>query len=415
MKILLSAFACEPGRGSEPGVGWNVSRGIAKHHEVWVLTQTKHRSAIEAELNRNPVSGLHFVYYEIPSLAWFWEHRQQGEWFYYYLWQIRIYPIAQKLLLEHSFDLVHHITFNQYRTPSFGFRLKDVPFVFGPVGGAEIIPIQLFRDLSLETTIKESVRLIDGALPQIRKIKQKSMFWVFTNWATKKRLENSVDNSNWAILAPLGIHADELDNSTIRLPGQEKTFKLLYAGRLDDWKGISFFLKALRIMVNRVSTEAIHLEIIGANSEKAKRKTGNLISSLNLEENVSIIGALPRKDLLKRYAEIDLFVYPAFRDSGSMSVLEAYANACPVLCLDIPSQYFIPNEIALKVPVQGSYAQIVNKFVDQLIWAIEHREEIREMGYRGYTYVAEYFTWDKKIKQIEEIYEKAITLNTTQG
>lgn len=411
MKILLSAYACEPGRGSEAGVGWNVCCGMAKYHEIWVLTQAKHRSAIEAELKRNPVSGLHFVYFELPPLARFWDHRQQGEWFYYYLWQIGIYSIAQKLLREHSFDLVHHITLNQYRTPSFGFQLKDVPFVFGPVGGAEIIPLQLFRDLSLATTLKESVRIIDATLPRIRKIKPKNVFWLFTNPATKKRFESHLYENNWAILAPLGIQVDELSISNVKPTEPNTKFRLLYAGRLDDWKGISFLLKVLQITVNRVGKESIHLEIIGATSEKAKKKARDLISSFNLEENVSIIGFLAREKLLKRYAEIDVFVYPAFRDSGSMAILEAYANACPVLCLDIPSQYFIPDKIALKVPLQGSYSEIVKKFVEKLVWAMGRREEIREMGYRGYTYIAEYFTWDNKLKQIEEIYEQAITLS----
>lgn len=30
MKILFSAYACEPGKGSEPGVGWNWGRQITR-------------------------------------------------------------------------------------------------------------------------------------------------------------------------------------------------------------------------------------------------------------------------------------------------------------------------------------------------------------------------------------------------
>ena len=38
MKVLVSACACEPGKCSEPGVGWNWVRQIARPHEVWELT-----------------------------------------------------------------------------------------------------------------------------------------------------------------------------------------------------------------------------------------------------------------------------------------------------------------------------------------------------------------------------------------
>lgn len=38
MKILVSAYACEPGKGSEPGVGWSFVNELAKKHNVTVLT-----------------------------------------------------------------------------------------------------------------------------------------------------------------------------------------------------------------------------------------------------------------------------------------------------------------------------------------------------------------------------------------
>ena len=50
MKILMSAFSCGPGQGSEPGVGWNTAMAAARlGHEVTVLTQTEFRAQIERE------------------------------------------------------------------------------------------------------------------------------------------------------------------------------------------------------------------------------------------------------------------------------------------------------------------------------------------------------------------------------
>jgi hypothetical protein len=75
MKVLISAYSCEPGKGSERGVGWNVVREVSKYHEVWVLTRPdESKEAIEAELARNPFPNLHFVYFTLPfwqdSLRW---------------------------------------------------------------------------------------------------------------------------------------------------------------------------------------------------------------------------------------------------------------------------------------------------------------------------------------------------------
>ena len=37
LRVLLSAFAFEPNRGYEPGVGWNVATRLAQHHDVTVI------------------------------------------------------------------------------------------------------------------------------------------------------------------------------------------------------------------------------------------------------------------------------------------------------------------------------------------------------------------------------------------
>jgi hypothetical protein len=61
LNVLLSAYACEPGRGSEPAVGWNTAVELASHHEVWVLTRANNRPQIEARLAGDPVPGLHVL------------------------------------------------------------------------------------------------------------------------------------------------------------------------------------------------------------------------------------------------------------------------------------------------------------------------------------------------------------------
>ena len=47
MKILISAFACNPYQGSEPGVGWTAVCRITKIHDVFVLTDSHNREGLE--------------------------------------------------------------------------------------------------------------------------------------------------------------------------------------------------------------------------------------------------------------------------------------------------------------------------------------------------------------------------------
>lgn len=54
MKVLLSALACEPGKGSEPEVGFRTLLAAASRHEVWVLTLPESIPAIRRELDGDP-------------------------------------------------------------------------------------------------------------------------------------------------------------------------------------------------------------------------------------------------------------------------------------------------------------------------------------------------------------------------
>ncbi len=38
MRLVVSAFACRPKVGSEPGIGWAWASNLAQHHDVLVLT-----------------------------------------------------------------------------------------------------------------------------------------------------------------------------------------------------------------------------------------------------------------------------------------------------------------------------------------------------------------------------------------
>jgi hypothetical protein len=129
MKILVSAYTCEPGSGSEEGVGWNMAVELAKYYETWVITRTIFRSTIEEELIRNPVPSLHFVYFDPFGWTEDWRGRQGAVQLHYYLWQIEAYFVGRSLHRQIGFDLVRHATYVKFWSPSF-LALLPVP-LFG--------------------------------------------------------------------------------------------------------------------------------------------------------------------------------------------------------------------------------------------------------------------------------------------
>ena len=53
MKVLLSAYACEPGKGSEPGVGWRWACNKRLHAALTCMADnSRHHSAWAADVYR---------------------------------------------------------------------------------------------------------------------------------------------------------------------------------------------------------------------------------------------------------------------------------------------------------------------------------------------------------------------------
>ena len=79
MKVLLSAYSCDPGKGSEPGVGWNSVLQAARFHDVWVLTHNEGREGIAAAVAKEPLPNVHFFFLDLPSWALFWKKDRRGQ------------------------------------------------------------------------------------------------------------------------------------------------------------------------------------------------------------------------------------------------------------------------------------------------------------------------------------------------
>ena len=66
--ILVSAYGCEPLKGSEAGVGWNWVLQMAKHNLLHVITRANNQELIEAHLPKDVEKNIVFHYYDTPNL-----------------------------------------------------------------------------------------------------------------------------------------------------------------------------------------------------------------------------------------------------------------------------------------------------------------------------------------------------------
>ena len=63
----------------------------------------------------------------------------------YNIWQKRAYQQALKILSTNKIDIIHQLNMIGFREPGYLWKIKDIPFVWGPVGGLGFIPFSFLK------------------------------------------------------------------------------------------------------------------------------------------------------------------------------------------------------------------------------------------------------------------------------
>lgn len=406
MKILISAYSCEPHQGSEPGVGWNIVREVAKYHQVWVLTRPDESGAIiEAELQQNPVPNLHFVYFTLP----FWQDsRRWGHsgamQIHYYLWQIQAYFKAMRLHREIGFDVVHHVTFVKYSTPSF-LSLLPVPFVWGPVGGGESAPQAFWQDFSISARLYEMarnlVRFLGERDPFMRLTARRSAIVRATTEDTATRL-HKMGIGKVQVLPAIALSAEELEILPQLSQPPASPLRFISIGRLIHWKGFHLGLRAFA----QAGLADAEYWLIGNGAEKQRLEL--LAAQLGIAHQVKFWGKLDRQETLLKLGESHILLHPSLHDSGGLVCLEAMAAGRPIICLDLggPASQVTAEtgfKIAAKAPQQAT-ADLARAMV-----CLAQDAELRvKMGRSGQKLVRELHSWQSKGKELTQLYQELV-------
>ncbi len=368
MKLLVSAYACEPGKGSEPAVGWNwVQALVRRGYQVHVITRSNNREAIESDPQSSRPT-LTFHYYDLPGWARRLKRWPGGIYPYYLLWQWGSYRLARRLHVNERFDRVHHVTFASYRQPSFMGGL-GIPFIFGPVGGGETAPAQLRRGLSWRGRFAETIRNCGNSLiafdPFMRSTFARAGIIACTTAETMARVPRRY-RAKCIVQLAIGISEPEIDSSSALTPRAESAApQFLFVGRLLYWKGLHLVLRALPEV--RRSLPGVRLKIIGTGDDRAW-----LIAQadgLGITDLLEWIPSIPHDQIAHEYRRSLALVFPSLHDSGAMVVLESLAAGLPVLCLDLggPGTIATPECAAIISTRGATEARVVHALAEAMI------------------------------------------------
>ncbi len=414
MKILLSAFACGPGQGSEPGIGWNWALEAARQgHDVTVITQTELQEDIEAAIAAGQVpSNVTFDFYiprwleilrdrgtatPLGSLTWHIVHL---------LWQFTLLGHVRRRHLAHNYDVAHHITLGGIRHPTLLQRLP-LPLVVGPLGGGERAPYSLRKSFPWSGWIKDLIRDLHTSLLRIDPITRsacRDALVVYAKTQHSKEALPSPDDKQVRVKFEIGSYARPLEVAPdTNMSGPLRVF---YAGQFLYWKGMHLGLRSVAEACRKGSD--IRLTMAGSGPQEAEWQA--IAKDLGIDDRINWVGRLPHDEMAPTYQAHDLFLFPSLHDSSGNVVLEAITNALPVICLDLGGPAEIISESCGRVvPADGlSEAECVTGLADALQAFDRDRGAITPLRQGALTRAGD-FQWSKVVGNLYQDVEALLS------
>jgi glycosyltransferase involved in cell wall biosynthesis len=398
MRILISAFSCAPGRGSEPGLGWEVAAAAAENNDVWVLLDEHNRQWIEKDPRALRNLRATLVYLGLPwPLSLLFSIRWRG-YLYYSLWQILAFFKARKLHRNVRFDLVHHVTYQNSWCPTWMGYL-GVPFVWNG-GFRQKTPRLLVSSLAWRTRVPELVR---GILTGIfRPLTDRTVTRRAATVLSMAPADHWPAGTRVKALSCGGLSEDDLNALVAVAPRRVPPFRVAFIGRLIPSKGAAIGLQAFATLHRCVP--ASEFWIIGDGSERLRLE--KLARSLGCSNAVRWLGWRSRHDVFELFRELDVVVHPSVRDAFGYTVVEAMAAAKPVLCFDAGAAAAIVSRGGGRVISCGDCGEATARMAAILeLWARDPTQR-ESMGLEARAVAVAHYSWRNQSVALQQIYRE---------
>lgn len=400
LKILLSAYACEPDKGSEPEAGWQWATRLARTHAVTVVTRTNNQASISAGLARLPAPHPQIIYYDLPPWLQCLKRKGLPVTWYYALWQWGAYWYLRARASE--FEVIHHVTFNSYRWAGFWW-LTGKPLVLGPLGGGQICPpamLGLFGRGAVGEWVRSLLVRASGLNLFHRRNCRVARCLLVANHATRLRLPKP-DQARALPMLDAAIEP-ELCAPPGPAGGHPGAVHFIWVGAVQRRKALPLALQALRRVVN--IHPQVRLSVVGAGPEWLACQ--KLAATLGLSSYVTWHGRKARAEVARLLAQHDGFLFTSVRDTSGYVLLEAMLAGLPVITLNHQgAAEMTTDETALRIP-PTTISETVAAFAAAMLKLAGNPELRRRLGAAGRAYVLRQHTWEQRVAQMNEIYAR---------
>ena len=420
MKILINAYACSPGMGSEPGMAWNWVSNLAKFCELYIITEGEFRDRIEEVVpTLEQGKNMHFYYNpvseEIRKMCW-----NQGDWrFYKYYkeWQWKTYLMAKDICKVEKMDVLHQLNMIGFREPGYLWKLSQengVPFVWGPVDAKDKFPVAYLDGASLKTKLFMRLKNFLTGIQlrysgRVRAAAHQASV-IFSASSNSQRSFKKYMGIDSPLLNETGCYMEEstlmgktdgeIENRPIEDKNSKETFDVLWVGKMDFRKQLALALRSIA----ECAQPKMRLHIVGGGNAESYHI---LTSELGIENQCVWHGAVSHEEVQNLMQESDMFFFTSVAEGTPHVVLESIGNHLPVVCFDTCGQGDSVNEsvgrkIALSHPSQSAhdFARILNELEGNraLLKQLSENCKQRQME----------LSWEVKARKVVEEYKRII-------
>ncbi|MCS7091347.1 MAG: glycosyltransferase family 4 protein [Verrucomicrobiota bacterium] len=398
-RVLLSAYACEPGRGSEPEVGWRWATELARYHDITVVTRANNRIPIESALLELPPPHPQFLFFDPPGPWVRWKARGLPVALFYAIWQWSVRKYLRARL--RTFDLVHHLTFNSFRQPGYWWD-PIPPVVLGPLGGGQICPwpfLWHFGSRVVPELLRSLTVISAPVLPHLHQSFRAAARILVANADTARRIPARYRDKARSLLET-GVMPDQV--LPPRPARTDHGVRVLWLSRMEKIKAgtlaVAAYARALR------AEPRLRLSMAGDGPDGGAVKATAV--RLGVASAIDWHGRVPREMLLSLFAAHDIFLFTSLRDTSGNALLEAMAAGLPAISLLHHGQAEIAtDETAIRVPPIHPQ-QTIQALADALVRLARDPELRRRMGEAARQRVLDLYIWPRKAQMMNQIYEE---------
>lgn len=408
MNVLISAFTIGPYEGSEPGLGWQWITHIANYCNVFVICGDEYKKDVDCEYAKLPnKSNIFITYNNIPPKV-IKMANNQGDWrFYYYLkqWEKKTYEIAKDICKKHHIDIIHHLNITAYREPGYLWKIDGPKYVWGPVGGMILCPIQYIKGMDtkivLKYRLKNILNNIQFALDRrVRKAAMRSDLVFFDSDTGVRKFKQKFGIDGVQINETGCVIRESIDRA--KVAGEGECLDLLWAGRFIPTKLLNLAIQAIA-MVDR--GKAIKLHILGSGSNQTEYK--NLAKDLGVSDRIIWHGQVAHNEVEIMMRQSDLFFFTSVVEGTPACIMECITNGLPILCFDTCGFGPLVNEnIGIKIQLSNPI-QSAREFAERIEYLFDNREVLKNMSKNCASIVRD-ISWEALSLKLVRLYEQIL-------